>query len=322
MFTPFAAASIGQVHEAISNDGQRMAIKIQYPGVRSSIDSDINNVAALLKLIKSVPIDTLAPLIEEARVQLHAEADYLQEADHLEHYASLLSDDDGFIVPRVHRDLTTSDVLAMEYVEGVDVESQSSASAAHRDRLATRLLGLTLQEFFQWGVVQTDPNYANFRYQPEHDRIVLLDFGATRHYPQQRRSAFAGLMLAGMSKDVQAVFDTSVKVGYMDHDDPEEYRQAIHQLIDMATEPARHPGPYDFSNSDLSQRMSQVVMKLRLESDHWRMPPPDILFLHRKLGGLYMLCSRLGARVDVGQLIEQYVSAEAGDGIYEELKHG
>jgi predicted unusual protein kinase regulating ubiquinone biosynthesis (AarF/ABC1/UbiB family) len=310
VFTPVAAASIGQVHEANTSDGEHLAIKIQYPGVRTSIDSDIDNVTTLLRLVNMIPAQALQPILDEARQQLHIEADYLLEADHLDDFANLLAGDDSFVVPKVNRSLTTTDVLAMGYIEALPIESQLTETQQHRDRLAQRLLGLTLREFFQWGLVQTDPNFANFQYQPEQDRLVLFDFGATRRYPSKRRRAFAKLMLAGMNEDARNIERCAIEVGYLDEDDGAEYRNVMVQLISMATEPARQKGAFDFTGSDLAQRMSEYVLELRMGSQQWRMPPPDILFLHRKLGGMYMLCAKLKARVNVGQLVEQYADSE------------
>lgn len=309
IFTPLASASIGQVHEAVTNEGDRLAVKIQYPGIRQSIDSDVDNVAALLRLFKMIPADALQPLLEEARHQLHVEADYLAEADHMREFASRLDGDDNFVVPAVHSGLTTADVLAMEYMQGTAIESQLHESPAQRNRLATNLLGLTLREFFSWGLVQTDPNYANYLYQQPQDRIVLLDFGATRVYPVERRRAFARLMLAGMHNETGELEKAAIEVGYLGAEDDESYRDAILQLLRMATEPARATTHFDFTGSDLANRMSQLVLKLRMESHQWRMPPPDILFLHRKLGGMYMLCSTLKAQVDVGMLVEQHTQS-------------
>lgn len=310
VFTPIAAASIGQVHEANTNDGEHLAVKIQYPGVRTSIDSDIDNVTTLLRLVNMIPSQALRPILDEARLQLHSEADYLLEAEHLDDFAKRLAGDDSFVVPKVNRSLTTTDVLAMRYIEALPIESQDTETQQHRDRLAERLLGLTLREFLQWGLVQTDPNFANFQYQPEQDRLVLFDFGATRSYPSNRRRAFAELMLAGMNEDKKNIERCAIEVGYLDKDDGAEYRDLMVQLISMATEPAREMGAFDFTGSDLAQRMSEYVLKLRMGSQQWRMPPPDILFLHRKLGGMYMLCAKLKARVKVGQLVEQYANSK------------
>ena len=307
VFTPLAAASIGQVHEAVTVDGHHLAIKIQYPGIRQSIDSDVDNVAGLLSLFNMVPAETLKPLLQEAKLQLYAEADYLAEAQHLQAFAEHLAGDKDFVVPRVYAELTTSDVLTMEFAPGDPIEHSIEQSQQQRDHLATRLLGLSLRELFSWGKVQTDPNYANFLYQHGQDRIVLLDFGATRYYTQQRRDALGRLMLAGMDDDMEMLKQAAVEVGYLGDSDAPAYASAILQLLRMATEPARISGSFDFTENDLAERMSQLLYKLRVESRLWRMPPPEILFLHRKLGGMYMLCSKLRARVDVGKLVEQYV---------------
>ena len=307
VFTPLAAASIGQVHEAMTVDGHHLAIKIQYPGIRQSIDSDVDNVAGLLSLFNMVPGETLKPLLQEAKLQLHAEADYLAEGQHLEAFAEHLAGDEDFVVPRVYAELTTRDVLTMEFTTGEPIENSVEQSQQQRDHLATRLLGLSLRELFCWGQVQTDPNYANFLYQHGQDRIVLLDFGATRYYTQQRRDALGRLLLAGMDDDMGMLRQAAVEVGYLAGSDAPAYASAILQLLRMATEPARVAGNFDFTANDLAERMSQLLYKLRVESRLWRMPPPEILFLHRKLGGMYMLCSKLQARVDVGKLVKQYV---------------
>ena len=309
VFTPLAAASIGQVHEAVTVDGHHLAIKIQYPGIRQSIDSDVDNVAGLLSLFNMVPAESLKPLLQEAKLQLHAEADYLAEAEHLQAFAEHLAGDEDFVVPRVYGELTTSDVLTMEFTAGEPIENSVEQTQQQRDHLATRLLGLSLRELFSWGQVQTDPNYANFLYQQGQDRIVLLDFGATRYYTQQRRDALGRLMLAGMHDDMEMLQQAAVEVGYLGDSDTPAYVNAILQLLRMATEPVRVSGSFDFTANDLAERISQLLYTLRVESRVWRMPPPEILFLHRKLGGMYMLCSKLQARVDVGKLVEQYVQA-------------
>jgi Predicted unusual protein kinase len=112
---PMAAASIGQVHRATTKDGRDLAIKIQYPGVRESIDSDVANMATLIRMAGAPPegLD-MGPLLDEARRQLRDEADYAREGAYLDRYGALLADDPEFVVPRRHADFTTEDVLAMD----------------------------------------------------------------------------------------------------------------------------------------------------------------------------------------------------------------
>jgi predicted unusual protein kinase regulating ubiquinone biosynthesis (AarF/ABC1/UbiB family) len=305
-FTPLAAASIGQVHEAETKDGRRLAIKIQYPGIARSIDSDLENVAALLRLFRLLPAGlAVDPLLEEAKLQLHQEADYLFEAQQMRAYAAAVGGETGLRVPAVADDLTRPTVLAMDLIEGVPIESLATAPRALRDRTATRLVDLALRELFDWGLVQTDPNFANFRYQAEGDAIVLLDFGAVRAYGPERVAAFRALLSATLADEETMIRDGTIAVGYSEADDPPAMRDGILSLVKTAVEPARQPGPFDFSTADLSERLSQQVLSLRLEQGFGRLPPPDILYLHRKLGGLYLLCKRLRARVPVAELMRR-----------------
>jgi hypothetical protein len=176
---PFAAASIGQVHRAVTREGETLAVKVQYPGVRASIDSDLDNLAALLRLPGLLPRGMdLGPMLAEAKRQLHREADYAAEARHLEAFGRLLAGDARFRVPELHGALGTPEVLAMRYVESEPIDTLAGAPQALRDRVAADLIDLVLRELFVFGAMQTDPNLANYRFEPGTGRIVLLDFGA------------------------------------------------------------------------------------------------------------------------------------------------
>eukprot|EP01042_Synura_sphagnicola_P019944 gene19944-25275_t len=140
---PVAAASIGQVHRAELPDGRVLAIKVQYPGVARSIDADVDNVATLLKVSGLLPAGLdVAPLLAEAKRQLHEEADYAREAAQMDRYANLLADDPRFVVPRAMLELTGPQVLAMDYIDARPIDVLESADQDVRDRAMAALLGL------------------------------------------------------------------------------------------------------------------------------------------------------------------------------------
>jgi predicted unusual protein kinase regulating ubiquinone biosynthesis (AarF/ABC1/UbiB family) len=312
-FTPLAAASIGQVHEARLKDGRRLAIKLQYPGIRASIDSDVDNVATLLRISRILPAEMdVAPLLEEAKSQLHAEADYRLEASALRDFAARLVDDTRFKVPEVVDELSGIDVLAMEFLDGQPIESIANAPRSDRDATAANLVDLAFAEVFEWGLVQTDPNFANYLIAPSSGQVQLLDFGATRTYPADRRLAMHRLLVACVDGNDSDIANAACDVGYITPGDPDDYRNGIVKLLRTATEPTRADHEYDFGASDLAQRMSEIVIDMRVRSRYGRLPPPDVLFLHRKLGGLYLLLTRLRARVPVQTVARRYVDDTGG----------
>ena len=163
---PVAASSIGQVHRALTRDGRDIALKVQYPGVAKSIASDVDNVATLLRLAQLLPlgIDVTA-IAREAKRQLTQEADYIAEARFLEQYSGLVADEPGMVVPRVHWDYTTAHVMAMDYMAGVPLDSLGQDTPQKvRDALGALLQRLMFRELFEFRVMQTDPNFANYLY--------------------------------------------------------------------------------------------------------------------------------------------------------------
>ena len=196
---PIAAASIGQVHRAVTRDGRELAIKVQYPGVAESIDADVDNVAALLKMSGALPrgLD-IAPLLVEAKRQLAEETDYIREGRQMTLFGRLLSDTPEVVVPALAPELSTSRVLAMTYLEGDPIESLETAPQTQRDALMHTLMTAVLRELFAFGVMQTDPNFANYRVQPTTGRLVLLDFGAARPVDAGTAQGYRDLLRAGM----------------------------------------------------------------------------------------------------------------------------
>lgn len=308
-FTPAAAASIGQVHTAVTRDHQQLAIKVQYPGVDTSIDSDVNNVGTLLRLSGLLPAHLdISSLLDEAKKQLHAEADYLQEASWLQHYGTLLETDRNFLLPVTETTLTTPRVLAMSWVDGIAVESLLAKPPMVRDRVATWLFDLVMRELFTFGAMQTDPNFANYRYNETTDQLVLLDFGATRPIPLHLAEGYRRLMQAARRSDRAAMRDAAELIGYFSLDMNADQCERVMDLFQMACEPLCQNEPYDFAASTLPRRMHEAGMNLAMDRDYWHTPPMDALFIHRKLAGIYLLAARLRAQVDIGQVAGPYLN--------------
>lgn len=297
---PIAAASIGQVHRAQTKDGRDLAIKVQYPGIRASIDSDVNNVATLLRVSRQIPKSVdVAAMLDEAKRQLHEEADYTREGGYLMRFHALLASSPRFQVPLLHDDFSTANVMAMDFIDSVPIETLVDASQDSRDRVVTALIDLVLRELFEFGLMQTDPNFANYRYNSATQQIVLLDFGAARVFAPDMVARFRHLLTTGLGNDRQALRAAAIAIGYFDETTQPRHQDAVLDMMDLAMGPLRSQTLFDFGRSDLAARLRDMGLQMGVERDFWHIPPMDALFLQRKIAGVFLLATKLQARVDL-----------------------
>lgn len=310
-FDPVAAASIGQVHKALTSDGRQMAVKIQYPGIKESIDSDINNVVSLLRLSGLLPASLeIEPLLDEARIQLRREADYLREGEQIRIYQQFVDEyplREHLCLPEFHDDLSTAEILCMSFMPGEPLEQAMVRRRGDVDHVMTVLMDLFFAELVEFHCVQTDPNLANYMYEPDTKQLILLDFGAVRHFSPEFVANYLRAMKAAALQDRVALRDALQQLGFFQKDITAANVEVVLDIFSMATEPLRYEGEYDFARANLAQRIRDLGMSISSDPDAWHTPPPDILFLHRKMGGLYLIATRLQARLDVKSIFERYV---------------
>ena len=309
--SPIAAASIGQVHRATLPDGRLLAIKVQYPGVADSIDADVDNVATLLRISNLLPSTLdLKPLLAESKRQLADEADYTREGEAMTRYAALLAGDERYIVPGLEPAFSTARVLAMDFVEGRPIEALAEASQEARDAAMAALIELVLAELFRFGFMQTDPNFANYRWQPERGKLVLLDFGATRPVPPDTAAAYRALIVAGLAHDRDAIRDIAVATGFLGADAATRYRPGIDRIIAAIDDAMARPGRFDFADRVFVPVVREEARTLLADRATWHVPPIETLFVQRKVSGTALLAARLKARVDVQGLAEWAIGSD------------
>jgi aarF domain-containing kinase len=308
-FDPLAAASIGQVHAATTSDGREVAVKIQYPGVADSIPSDVDNLGVLLRVSKVLPVELeIDPLLEDLKEELAREADYLREADNTERYAQLVADDPGVLVPEVDRDLTTRRVITTQRLHGRPMEDLQSDehSQGTRDRIGARLMRLAVREIFEFRFMQTDPNFANYLFDAEKERLALIDFGSARGFSRIFTDDYRQFLVAAVESDREQLLDAGSRLGFIGGDETPEAQDAYAEICSLFTEPLRTRGLYEFADSDLSRRARDTgwaaITRHRLKQ-----PPSEILFLHRKLVGSFLLCAHIGAHVDCHQIYRDLI---------------
>jgi predicted unusual protein kinase regulating ubiquinone biosynthesis (AarF/ABC1/UbiB family) len=305
---PIAAASIGQVHRAVTRDGRDLAIKVQYPGVRESIDADVDNVATLLRMSGVLPkVFDITPLLAEAKSQLAEEADYEREGEQMALFGRLLADTPGVVVPTLDADLSTARVLAMTFLEGRPIETLETASQAARDAAMLTLMRLVLRELFEFGVMQTDPNFANYRIQPDTGRLVLLDFGAARPVAADTAEGYRRLLRTGLAGDRAAVRTAALGAGFLGATAVARHSPRIDRMIEVIIGELNRPGLFDFGDRRFVGALRDQGMEIAADTGAWHVPPADILFVQRKISGTALLAARLRARVDVRKLVQPWL---------------
>ena len=311
---PMAAASIGQVHKATTLEGEEIVLKIQYPGVRESIDSDVDNIASLLRITRLLPDEIeIDSVLDDAKKQLHEEADYHQEANYLAAFSQALLNNPAFIVPTYFAELSTDKILAMSLVDGEPIEELESIDEQEKNTLVENMFKLMLLELFELRLMQTDANFANYLYQTDSGKIALLDFGASRAFSKTFVINYKRLIRAVCNQDRAALIDAADRLGYDASTASDEYQEFLIEIFEIALEPFASKGVYNFRNAHISERLA-AMSELGFDfKEFWRVPPSDILYLHRKIGGMYLLAARIDGELDLNALVSPYLKKLALD---------
>ena len=312
---PFAAASIGQVHKAtLASNGKQVAVKVQYPGVRNSIDSDLNNLSLLLTASRLLPKGLyLDKTIANARTELGWECDYEREAEACIRFKQLLSEEQAtFSVPEVYPEACGPDVLTSEFMHGKGVTKIPDLSQAERDWIGTHILRLCLRELMEWRFMQTDPNWTNFLYNRPAQKLELLDFGASRDFPAKFVEPYVELLIAAGKGDRETCRDRSIELGYLTGRESPEMLAAHVDSIFVLGEPFNDNAPdvYDFENQTITDRVrANIGLMLR---ERMAPPPEETYSLHRKLSGAFLLCARLRSKIRTRDMFADAVGVWKG----------
>jgi predicted unusual protein kinase regulating ubiquinone biosynthesis (AarF/ABC1/UbiB family) len=302
---PVAAASIGQVHEAVLADGTQVAVKIQYPGIAEAMAADVRALSIALRATSVVARGmAMPPLVAELRTRLAEELDYEREARSQNLFAHAYADAEEVVVPRVL--LATRRVMVSQWLPGVGF----AEIALSGDQAARNRAGELYQRFFltspgRVGLLHTDPHPGNFRMVG--DRLGVLDFGSVLHTPGGLPETFGRLIAGMLAGDSDAVERRLRDDGFI--------RPGRHLEVDKLadylapfTEPARHE-TFSYSREWLRGTFGKVndprnpdfAVALQMNM------PAEQLFTHRVWLGLVGVLSGLNATVAVRSELEKYL---------------
>lgn len=319
--TPLASASIGQVHAAtlLSDTGEEdIVLKVQFPGIAESVDSDLSLLKTITKglLTFSQKETNLDPLFEELGIVLKSEANYRNELALLEEYrAHLMSSRNGnshgallntssYVIPKTYPELTTERVLTLSHEQGLKFKAwlNQKPSADERRHFGALILDLYFHEFYGWGLVQTDPNYANYLFRPQSDipaQLVLLDFGATKKYDPAFRKEYIKLLIHTRNKQKDLALEQAIAMGLFDARESKEVRDLFFRFLEESLSPFEpRVQPFDFNDLEFAKRIREFGLNLTRQTKYTP-PPRTLLFLHRKLGGIFHLLKALNVKMDL-----------------------
>ncbi|CAN8000528.1 unnamed protein product [Ixodes hexagonus] len=301
---PFAAASIGQVHLATLHDGRAVAVKIQYPGVAQGINSDINNLMAILNywdvIPKGVYIDNLVAV---ARRELAWEVDYVREAECAKRFKELVQPYPEYYVPSVIDELSSGQVFTSELISGIPVDKLVDSPQQLRNKVCYLLLKLCLLELYDFRFMQTDPNWSNFFYNEETGQIMLLDFGACREYAKSFVDKYIRVIKAAADRDEKNVLKYSLELGFLTGYEAKVMERAHIDAVMILGEAFSREGEFNFGTQDTTRRIQSLVPVML---QHRLTPPPEETYsLHRKLSGIFLLCGKLRANINCKELFDE-----------------
>ncbi len=304
---PIAAASIGQVHKCILKNNEIVAIKVQYPGVKNSIDSDIKNLGFLIKSTGILPpkID-LYSLLEIAKSQLYEEANYELEAKNLLKFSSLVKDK-NFEIPFLYKNLCTKNILTMEYKPGIPIDKIVNLSKRKKNQIFYKLMELLFNEIFDFGYIQTDPNYSNFLYDHKKNKIILLDFGASQKISPEVRNKFKNLLIDTWNNDHRKIKKSLFDLGILHDTFPKKIEAIFLDFFYEVTYPIREKKFYNFDRTDIIKKIKYNFQEFIKFQNKLQIPSSDILFIQRKIGGLFFLGKLLKVEIDLNEILKKYI---------------
>ncbi|QWV93879.1 AarF/ABC1/UbiB kinase family protein [Geomonas oryzisoli] len=262
----FAAASLGQVHRARLHTGELVAVKIQYPGIARTIESDLKNLRLLMQPMRLGEDwgNVVAKLAEVERVLL-AETDYLAEASFAQTVRDSFTPGEGIVIPRVYHDYSTRRVLTTEHLEGVHLEEflDSAPSQEMRDRYTYLMTVATMRMLYRTHWLLADPNPGNYIFMPD-GRLGLVDFGCTRQLSEEEWQMQVEVEDALLRRDEEEMERLVVKASLYDSAEQmgRERLELIGRVIRWQLEPWLSDGIFDFGDEDFFRRGMDAMIEV------------------------------------------------------------
>ncbi len=318
---PFAAASIGQVHRAVTHAGAPVAVKVQYPDIDKAIEADLKSLSMLETMV--APIGRRyhsKEAIDEITSVFLAELDYRREAENAETFRRIHESDDAIVIPRVHHSLSSRRVLTAELVGGEDYASFcASASQEERNRTSETVCRFMFRALYRHGVLYADPHPGNYRFLG-HGRVAFLDFGCVKILPPHLLAGTKRYLTAAMDERWDDFERACIEVLGYDPTDPEAFRLYI-EYTKLVLAPLTTDGTYRHTHERAREavtflvRGAKRIMKPKEGDVLPSLPKPihmpqDHTFMNRLQWGLASVLAGLGGEGNFRRIVEPWIRGE------------
>ena len=309
--TPFAAASIGQVHKAVLPSGQHVVVKVQYPDVDKNCDSDLKQVRMALKIagVLNMSRALQEQLFAEIRQSLHDELDYVKEAHNLRIFGGFHSRDDGIIIPRVISSHSSKRVLTLTEEMGEPLAVAATWDNEIKQKIATHLFHFTAGQLFGLYRMHCDPHPGNFAFRAD-GSVVAYDFGGIRSYSDSEVQLFRRFAQHAIKGDVTALEQDLIALEVRRDDSSLVPGDFYQQWLTIGLKPLSIPpyqeGPFDFANSHVHH---DVIAQMRTSLKYFGQfqPSATTMMLDRTVSGQYWNLVNLGVEIDLSPLVHEYL---------------
>ncbi len=309
--TPFAAASIGQVHRATLPSGQKVVVKVQYPDVDENCDSDLKQVRMALKIagVLNMSRDLQDQLFNEIRQSLYDELDYTKEAHNLRVFGAFHAEDEGIIIPKVIGSHSSKRILTLTEELGETLTEAASWDNDIKQKIAVRLFHFTAGQLFGLYRMHCDPHPGNFAFRAD-GSVVAYDFGGIRSYSDNEVQLFRRFARHAIKGDVTALEQDLIALGIRRTDDTDIPGEFYQEWLAIGLKPLSivpyQVGAFDFSSSQVHH---EVITQMRTSLKYFGQfqPSATTMMLDRTVSGQYWNLVNLGVEIDLSPLVDEYI---------------
>jgi len=313
---PFAAASIGQVHRARTDDGREVVVKVQYPGVDESVDSDLSHLKLALRasgLIGGAHRRAMDGVFQEIRLRLHEELDYTNEAENVRKFRAFHKKHPFVAVPDVVGERSAKRVLTLTYEPGDPITSLDALNYSQeaRNKLGYAMFHVMASQIFELKAVQADPNPANFAFRAD-GTVVLYDFGCVKFIEDDFLRDYAALISAGIDEDYARADELLFTLGARVPGSPPVPFTVHKKWRDLFLEPLLSPTFYAYGQSRLHERAVKYIPEILSLRESFS-PAPKLVFTDRAIVGNYGNMKTLRAEANLMNLVKMYIGRDDVD---------